>query len=151
MTTIAWDGKTLAADQCSWSGGTRRRTKKVFKIRTKQGRVLLVAFAGTQSFCLQVLAWMKGDGPRPNPSDYWGRDDIDRQCAVVIDEKRRVWSLSNDLFWNQMKERKFANGSGQEMAWGALEAGATAAQAIRIVMKRSDYAGLGVDTVSFDE
>ena len=48
-----------------------------------------------------------------------------------------------------MRERIYAQGAGQEFAWGALEAGATARRAIEIAMKRSDYAGLGVDTVGF--
>jgi hypothetical protein len=151
MTTIAWDGKTLAADQCSWSGGVRRRVRKVFKIQSKERGPLLVAFTGHGSFCSQVLDWMRGERDRPNPSDYYGREDITRQCAIVIDSERRVWSLGNDLHWEPTRESIYANGAGQEFAWGALEAGATAVQAIEITAKRSDYAGFGVDSVTFED
>lgn len=150
MTTIAWDGKTLAADQCAWSGGVRRRVRKVFKIESPERGLLLVAFAGTASFCLLVLDWMKGDGERPNPKDFYPHEEMDLQCAVVIDRALRVWTLSNDLYWQEMRETIYANGAGQEFAWGALEAGASAERAIEIAIKRSDYAGFGVDTVSFE-
>lgn len=151
MTTIAWDGTTLAADQCSWSGGVRRKVRKVFKLERAVGfeGEVLVAFAGTASYCLQVLAWMKGQGERPTPERHFKPDEMDRQCAVLIDYGRRVWACSNDLNWQQHDESMFANGAGQEFAWGALEAGATAQRAVEIAIKRSDYAGFGVDTVTF--
>ena len=40
-------------------------------------------------------------------------------------------------------------GGGQDFAIGALEGGATAVQAVRIAIKRSEMAGLGVDSVRF--
>lgn len=151
MTTIAWDGKTLAADQCSWSGSVRRRVCKVFKIKSKDRGTLLVAFSGNASFATKVLDWMSGKCDRPDPRDFHRLDDLGRQCAVAIDSARRVWALSNSLIWEPMNESIFAHGAGQEFAWGALEAGATAVQAIEITARRSDFAGFGVDTVQFDE
>ncbi len=150
MTTVAWDGKTLAADGCSWSGGVRRRVRKVFKIRHSERGELLVAFAGQQAFCVLVLEWLRGKGEQPDPAQFYERDDFDKQCAVIIDKHRRVWSLSNTLVWCEMLEPIFANGAGQEFAWGALEAGADAVRAVEIAIKRSDYAGLAVDSVSFE-
>lgn len=126
----------------------RRRVKKVFRIKHAERGVLLVAFAGNGAYCLRVLDWLKG-GEQPKPTDFHTAETISYQCAVVIDEQRRVGSLGNDLFWQEMLESIYANGAGQEFAWGALEAGATAVQAIKIAMKRSDYAGLGIDSVSF--
>lgn len=150
MTTVAWDGKTLAADGCSWSGGVRRRVRKVFKVQHAERGELLAAFSGSSSFCTLVLEWLKGRGERPDPTLFYERGDLDLQCAVVVDKYRRVWSLSNNLVWCEMLEPIFANGAGQEFAWGALEAGADAVRAVEIAMKRSDYAGLAVDAVSFE-
>lgn len=149
MTTIAWDGKTLAADSCSWSGGARRRVRKVFKIKAVDGRVFLVAFAGSGEFASAVLAWMRGKRPEPNPLTFMESKDLANQCALVVDQNLKVWHLGNSLVYSPMRERIYAYGGGQDFAWGALEAGATAVQAIRIAIKRSDYAGLGVDTVRF--
>lgn len=149
MTTIAWDGTTLAADRCSWSSGARRATRKVFKVKAQDGRVFLVAFAGDGSFALQLLAWMRGERDRPSPHDFMRAEKLDEQCALVIDEQRRVWQLGNCLHYSRMRERIYAYGGGQDFAWGALEAGASAKRAVEIAIKRSDYAALGVDTVRF--
>jgi hypothetical protein len=149
MTTIAYDGTALAADRASWSGPARRAVRKVFKLRAPDGRRFLIGFSGSGDYAHAVLAWMRGQRQRPEWRDYLKSEDMDRQFAVVIDEQRRVWQLSNQLVYTPSRERIYAYGAGHEFAWGALEAGATAAQAIRIAIKRSDYAGLGVDTVSF--
>ncbi len=148
MTTIAWDGTTLAADRCSWSGPARLRVRKVYKVTAPDGRRFLVAFCGNGDFAMAILAWMRGQADRPNPSDF----NVDREtcCGLVIDEKRRVWQLSGALTYGcAMRERIFAQGGGHEFAWGALEAGATARRAVEIAAKRSDYAALGVDCVRF--
>lgn len=147
MTTIAWDGTTLAADRCSWSSGARRRVRKVFKVKAADGRRFLVAFAGDGCFAIAVLAWMRGQRERPDPLAFLKPDDLGSQCALVIDERGRVWQLGNSLWYSRMQERIYAYGGGQDFAWGALEAGASARQAVEIAIKRSDYAGLGVDTV----
>ena len=57
--------------------------------------------------------------------------------------------MGSSLWYSRMHERIYAFGGGQDYAWGALEAGATARQAVQIAIKRSDYAGLGVTTISF--
>lgn len=149
MTTIAWDGITLAADSCSWSGPARRRVLKVFKIKSADGRKYLVAFAGSGALAIAARNWMRGDGGRPEPRDFMEQKDLENQFALVIDDKRQVWQLSGQLVYSRMRERIYAFGGGHEFAWGALEAGATATQAVRIAIKRSDMAGLGVDWVRF--
>jgi hypothetical protein len=149
MTTIAWDGTTLAADSCSWSGPARRRVLKVFKIKSPDGRKYLVAFAGSGALAIAARDWMRGDAERPRPLDFIKPEDLENQFALVIDDKRQVWQLSGQLVYTRMRERIYAFGGGHEFAWGALEAGATAVQAVRIAIKRSDMAGLGVDSVRF--
>lgn len=146
MTTIAFDGYTMAADRCSWSGATRRQVRKLFRIR-RAGREFVVAFAGSGSYAWTVLRWMRGEGERPNPLAFHEHKDLNQQCAVAVDERRRVWVLGNELIWTPVRERIFAHGGGQDFAWGALEAGATARQAVLIAQKRSDYAGFGADVM----
>jgi len=150
MTTIAWDGTTLAADQCVWvGGGIRRKGHKLFKIEAPGRGRLLVAVTGDISYCMKVLEWAKGTGAAPDPNRYFDLQRINAECAVAIDETRGVWIITNDTNWLRMDETQFAAGAGQEFAWGALEAGATAEQAVRIAIKRSDYAGFDVDTLTF--
>lgn len=146
MTTIAWDGRTLAADRAAWSSGNKYRVRKVYKVRAPDGRRFLVAFSGDANYCFAVLGWMRG-GPRPGA--YPNKDGA-YTIAVVIDEKNRIWRMdSDDLKYVPVLEKIHASGAGQDYAIGALEAGATATEAIRITIKRSDYAALGVDSVRF--
>lgn len=149
MTTIVWDGKTLAGDRCSWSGPTRRQVRKVFRITAKDGKDFLVGFCGDGAFALAVLAWMRGDADKPMARLFGVSPDA--QCALVIDSDLTVWGVGGSLAYYRFDEKMMAMGGGQEFAWGALEAGATAAQAVEIAAKRSDYAAMGVDTVSFDK
>ena len=122
----------------------------MFKVRRpSDGQRFLVGFAGSGTYALAILGWMRGETARPEPLAFLKADDLEKQCALVIDERRRVWQLGNDLQYSRMLERFYAYGGGQDFAWGALEAGASAVQAVRIAIKRSDYAGLGVDTVTF--
>lgn len=101
--------------------------------------------SGDGSYTELVLRWMHGGS---HPGAYPNTDNV--SIGVVIDEKRRVWRLdAQKLCYSRVLERVHASGGGQDFAIGALEAGATAVQAIRIAIKRSDLAGLGVDWVRF--
>lgn len=146
MTTIAFDGKTLAADRGAWSGGFHQVAKKVHRVTAPDGRKFLVALMGNAAFASDVLRWMRG-GPHPGPClDA----DKNTDCAVVVDEQRRVWRLSADrLTYRKAMGRLHSAGAGQEIAMGALMAGASACRAVRITMLVSDYAARGVDSVSF--
>lgn len=146
MTTIAFDGKTLAADRGAWSGGFHQAAKKVHRITAPDGRKYLVAQMGNAAFAADVLRWMRG-GPHPGPClDA----DKNTDCAVVVDEQRRVWRLSADrLTYREATGRLHSAGAGQEIAMGALMAGAGAIKAVNITMLVSDYAARGVDWVRF--
>ena len=147
MSTIVWDGETLSGDRCSWSGGVRRKVKKVFKVTAKNGQKFLVGFVGEGCLAMQTLKWMQGDSEKPKASDF--DYDVGNVLALVIDEKKRIWQLGASLVYTRCLDKKYCIGAGQELAWGALEAGATSKRAVEIVAKRSDFAGLGVDSISF--
>lgn len=145
MTTLAWDGTTLAADRAAWSSGNKYRVRKLSRVTAPDGRRFLVGVCGDGSYAGQLLRWMRGAIPHPGPYPEPGNFTV----ALVIDERRRVFRLGSSLQYTEILERFHACGAGQDYAIGALEAGATARQAVQIAIKRSDYAGLGVDTVRF--
>ncbi len=148
MTTIAFDGVTLAADRGSWSGGFHQHVKKVHRVTAPDGRRFLVALMGEGAFAVRVLRWMRGEIDHPGACL---KDNEERDCAVVIDERRRVWRLSaNRLEYVEYHGRIHSAGAGQEFAMGALMAGADAIKAIKITAQVSDYAARGVDWVRFE-
>ncbi|MRR49361.1 MAG: hypothetical protein EG825_00355 [Rhodocyclaceae bacterium] len=146
MTTIAWDGETLAADKGSWSGGLHHPVRKVFKITDPSGDPFLVAFCGCGGFATAVLGWMKG-GDHPGPCHP---DDVSRVCALAVDVRRDVWELSGALRWMKREGSLATAGAGQEIAIGALMAGASAVEAVNIAASVSYYAARGVDSVCFE-
>lgn len=146
MTTIAFDGETLAADRGSWSGGFHQDAKKVHRVTAPDGRVFLVGLMGNAAFATDVLRWMRGG---PHPGQCLDADK-EHDCAVVVDVRRRVWRLSaHRLTYREAPGRMHSAGAGQEIAMGALMAGADAVKAVRITMQVSDYAARGVDWVRF--
>lgn len=146
MTTIAFDGKTLAADRGSWSGGFHHGARKVHRITAPDGRQFLVAMMGNAAFATDVLRWMRG-GPHPGQCL-----DADKEydCAIVVDSKLHIWRLSGHrLTYREQGGQLHSGGAGQEIAMGALMAGADAIKAVKITMQVSDYAARGVDWVRF--
>lgn len=146
MTTIAWDGRTLAADKGSWCGGFHHAVKKVHRVTAPDGRRYLVAFCGDPVFATSILRWMRGEVENPG---ICLDADKDRDSAVVVDESLQVWRLSARLVYVPIEGRLHTHGAGQEIAMGALMAGADAVKAIRITMQVSDFAARGVDFVRF--
>lgn len=146
MTTIAFDGVTLAADRGSWSGGFHQRAKKVHRVTAPDGRRFLVAMMGNAAFATDVLRWMRGG---QHPGQCLDADK-EHDCAVVIDSNLRIWRLSGHrLTYREQAGPLHSGGAGQEIAMGALMAGADAIKAVKITMQVSDYAARGVDWVRF--
>lgn len=147
MTTIAFDGKTLAADRGSWSGGFHQHVKKVHRVTAPDGQRFLVALMGEGAFAIRVLRWMRGEIEHPGECL---KDNENSDCAVVVDERHRVWRLSaSRLEYVRYQGSLHAAGAGQEFAIGALMAGAGAIKAVNITMLVSDYAARGVNWVRF--
>lgn len=138
MTTIAWDGKTLAADNCLTDNGHRVRFTGKLR-RLKDGR--LAAIAGGAAAGLALLDWL--DSATDDPPAIHGRAD-----ALVIGLDRKVWVYDKRGFPLEIAESLYAMGSGGELALGAMMAGASAAKAVAIAVERDGGSGFGVSTLT---
>lgn len=96
-----------------------------------------------------VFVWMCGQCGWLNLLDFMLVDQLLNQCVLVIDECCRVWQLGNELFYIWMYEVWYVFGVGQDFVWGVFEVGVIVVQVVCIVMKCSDYVGIGVDMVCF--
>lgn len=142
MTVIAWDGKVLAADRRRTVNGTPMPATKIFKIKSPDGRLFLVGCAGDSFDCGQFVRWMRTANENDKPTTT-------SLSALVIDEKARAWYLSEKLLYHRVSVRCWAIGSGADYALGAMAAGRTAPQAVRIASKLDIHCGQGVDVVRF--
>jgi hypothetical protein len=141
MTTIAWDGTTLAADKQSSWGGTPVPTTKVFKLQAPDGSYILYGGAGHSMQLGAFHRWLRGETTdKPTLLDV---------AFLMIDSQRRVWMTDQTLNWATLNKARWALGSGADYALGAMEAGATASEAIEIASRLDASTGLGVDCVWF--
>lgn len=140
MTTIAWDGKTLAADRRTSSDRILVGVKTKIAKRKKDGA--LVAAAGPSSVARAFLEWFqKGE---KGPSPLLGKTEPSQ--AVIIRPNGDVESHDNEG-WYPTGVQYYTNGSGWEIALGAMHAGATAKEAVEIASKLDGATGEGVDTL----
>lgn len=121
MTTIAWDGKTLAADTLSTCSGIRSAYHaKIWR----EGR-LLIGGAGSRTVTLQFRDWvrtgMKGACPLTK--------DIGNVFVVTPDGTGVMWCDDGPF---HMDNEPWALGSGEQFALGAMAAGKTAEEAVAI-------------------
>lgn len=147
MTCIAWDGVTLAGDRAAWSGSCCYPVKKVYRIESRSLGRILVGLSGDGGYAHAVLRWLETG---ENPGEYPERLEKGAiQIGLIVKRNRRVLKLDSALRLMPTYGRIHALGGGQDMAIGALAAGASARLAVRIVMRHSDMAGIGVDVVRF--
>jgi ATP-dependent protease HslVU (ClpYQ) peptidase subunit len=138
MTTIAFDGHTLAADRQSTWGGTATKTRKIFRATHADGRRMIYGCAGLTHECQAYTRWIDGKIERPEFTDL---------SILSIDQKGRIWHANQTMLWVRIMTKQWAIGSGCDYALGAMAAGKSAAEAVRIASKLDVGTGFGVDVL----
>jgi ATP-dependent protease HslVU (ClpYQ) peptidase subunit len=138
MTTIAWDGRTLAADRQSTWGGTPTKTRKIFRAINDDGREVIYGCAGLAHECTAYTRWINGEIKEPKLTDI---------SIMSIDCKGQIWHTNQTMLWTLIKVKQWAIGSGCDYALGAMASGKSAVEAIIIASKLDVNTGLGVDTL----
>lgn len=141
MTTICWDGETLAADKQSTIGLAPVETRKAHRV-SRNGSQVLFGCAGNSYECYAFRKWATGQIEKPQFKDI---------SLICVDHDRQVWIADESLIWLPISAKQWGIGSGSEYALGAMAAGSTATQAIRIASKLDVHSGLGVDVVRFSD
>jgi len=117
MTTIAWDGKTLAAD--SQTGMFKRDAVKIHRLRRG-----LFGSCGALQDNVAVKEWLD-DPDRPKPS-------VDDGFHGILIENGKVFSIENKLVLMDEHGQFFACGSGREYAMAAMHLGCDARAAVSV-------------------
>lgn len=153
MTTIAWDGVSMAADRGVENAGLFSESTKIFRI-VQQKREMLVGVTGDVGYCLRIVNWMRTNKNRPHPTDYYQTNELHHTTLLAAIRERngrvKLFEMTRALDWIQLHGQIHAAGAGREIAIGAMEAGATAHAAVQIAMRRSLYAAIGVDVLTFE-
>lgn len=141
MTTIAIDEHTLAIDGLVTENGTIL-SYDYTKVLEKDN--FLFAVCGSMGTIEHIADWyITGARPAEFPVNTVN-------CAVVVDrEKQSIVSVSSDCPYPYMVYQEgvsylksmYAEGSGRELALGAMEAGASAIKAVQIAAKYDNCTG----------
>jgi len=144
MTTIAWDGKTLAGDRRANAGGLPYSVTKVFRL--SDGR--LFAGSGTADCIEAVRDWLEGN-EKQRPSFT---KDEDFAILVISKENGKLVCDRYELkcFPMRIEEKFHAVGSGRDYAIAAMDFGKSAREAVEFASKYDIYTGNGIDVIEFD-
>lgn len=145
MTTVATDGRSMAADSYSTINGVIVSTS-VSKIQRLPDGSLYGA-SGDSSQGEVLFQWLSAD-----PKDRGEFPAIKEVQALVLRPDGVVEA------WDELSaghacrvEAPAATGSGERFAIGAMDAGVGPAQAVKIAAKRDPYTGGDITAASIDE
>ena len=133
MSTICWDGKTLAADRMCCAS-FKARTTKVWRLANGA----LFGGAGVMEHVLVARAWLEEGGDKP--------ENLDDFCGILV-ESGKSYRLEGRLIRERIVERYHAVGSGSPFAITAMHLGKTAREAVLIAARFDPRTGGGVDVL----
>lgn len=133
MTTIAWDGKTLAADRLLCDGSMTSIGRKIFKL--DDGR--FYAFSGQIQVGYAVMNWLNNKRDKPTVKE-------DSFAAFVVGTDGALSMLEDQLIECPCAT-PYAIGGGRDFAMAAMFLGKTAQEAILVAAHFSATTGGGVD------
>lgn len=133
MTTIACDGKTIAADGRQVSGNciTMEDFQKVV-----EWDGIVYAFTGNASLFYPMMRWHKA-GADVKECPQVGKDD----GALIVFNSMGVTLYRTDCPYADRCATPDAWGTGATFAIGAMDAGADAVRAVELAMSRDPYSG----------
>ena len=134
MTTIAWDGKTLAVDSQFSEGAFKYYQNKMMTYT--RGFWSSCGEAADDAIFQALL-----DGEKPL------RKKIGKRSACLFTKDGEVWSI-DPVGYVSPAPIPYAIGSGAELAIGAMYAGQSAVDAIKTVSKISPYTSGDIKAVT---
>jgi 20S proteasome alpha/beta subunit len=140
MTVIAWDGVTLAADRQSSIASTPFCVTKIFRV-SKGNRTVLYGAAGNSCDAQEFHQWVIGNRDEPKLTNLH---------ILCIDENGHVFWTDECMNWCKFEDGIMAIGSGGKFALGAMKAGASAYEAVKIACELDIDCGLGIDTLTLE-
>jgi hypothetical protein len=155
MTTVAFDGKLLAVDKASWteSGRTWNAVTKLYELRAEERQKLdvgsegqaWIAFMSDPGLVIKLRDWLIGlSEEKPEAPDKGAT------IGVIARSDGSLYRLTGWYSMEKIESVPFAGGGGQDIALGAMLAGASAAMALALIARRSAWVAAGIDFVNIE-
>lgn len=138
MTTVACDGKTMAADSKTDMDGISDTVKKLHKARNGD----ILGFAGDVGAGLKFFHWYD--------SNRVDSVDLGDTCVLVLHPSGKMTLWDSSMHPMTVTRPVFAIGSGGLAALAAMLAGADAKKAVQISCKLDPASGPPVRTLTLE-
>lgn len=163
MTTIAWDGKTLAGDGYEVQGAIISFNRAIKVRKHVNALTVLSGFAGESQDggifreCIEAAnVFSTIAGFIKKLREYTDKQKFtDPFCGVIIiredgEAVNKIFELEHKGFAAEYSDKPTAWGSGMDAASGFLACGKTAVEAVQYAATRNIYTGGIVTGVSFE-
>lgn len=139
MTTIAFDGKVLAADKQATTNTLKHTTTKIFRVGD-----IRCGFAGCAPIGRELLNWAE-NGFDPEDFPESARDTEENYTVFLVVEKEALRCYEASPYPLLFEDTYFATGSGGPIATAAMALGKSAVEAVELASKLDSNTGMGVD------
>ncbi|OQS10079.1 hypothetical protein B0T37_10545 [Chromobacterium violaceum] len=142
MTTIAFDGITMAADGRATAEDVilADDLQKLHRLETNRwsGRPVIIGMAGVTRSVPGALAWIEGLAEQPGEN---------ADFAALVWDGERLIMVSDECLTPESWPAPMAIGSGKIPALAAMRAGANAPRAVEVAITMDVYSGGCIRTV----
>lgn len=146
MTTIAWDGKTLAGDRQVTSNSSR--VTEVTKIAKRKDGALVGA-CGETCTASAFIRWFLDDEQGPKPELKTHTPECNAGAIVIRPNGK---AEAHDQFgWHPIETKYYAMGSGDAFAIMAMRLGQSATKAVKLASEFDVYTNSKVNSVSLEK
>jgi len=144
MTTIAWDGKTLAVDRGGWNGRHVREYQKLSVFAKPGNGWDPGAFASTGDACFNeaMRQWIQSGGDKPQPAEA---KDLNDECGLYVTNDGKAFTVTVRGVLLPCFSKKIGAGGGGHFALGCMVAGKTAEEAVQLAQAHTDCSAFGMD------
>lgn len=140
MTTIAWDGATLAADKMSTSVNLATVTTKLWRHEN-----MVFAGCGNTARLREMYEWVRNGRVTADLPAFQHDDDKSVHVLLIEDGKPYLYEESHVPIAIEMPF--FALGTGRDYAMAAMHLGKTAREAVEVACLFDPNSGNGVDVL----
>lgn len=146
MTTIAWDGKALAADSRATEDDESAKSNctKIWRIQSKIAPVkgeILLAGAGDEFAAHLFKEWLEAGGePNLHARGVTGGEDGEDFDAFIV-HKSGTYNANRLCCFIKNLEPQWAHGTGRQAALAAMRCGKSAIDAVRIAAGIDPFTG----------
>lgn len=147
MTTIAWDGRSVAADGKAVTGNGNVVTLDVVKLAHYSDCVYAVS--GAHFLFEELIEWHRCGARR----DAVPSADSEHPWYFLVFQGRWVNMTDNTMHgrWDKTARAPWAWGSGADLAIGAMLAGKTARQAVEIASQVDNCTGGTISEIVLED